>query len=138
MRKDKARKILGISPSASLKSAEQAYRQKCRYLQSLMAPGNIRKDREQAQNDLLELVDAWKIMQTKKPKTNSRAKTRATVNRQKPARQTIVWDVIQDIAEYWDIVVEMTGLPKPATVAIFIVFFLLLIITLFFRLIKGV
>jgi hypothetical protein len=141
MTKVDACKILGISPSASLKSAEQAYRQKCRNLQFRMAPGNIRSEREQAQSDLVKLVEAWKIMQTKQTtsrRTVNQPKPRPAVNQPKPInRQTTFWDVIHDLAQNWNIVIGMSPFPKPATIAILAVYFLLVVITLFFHLAKG-
>ena len=63
MTKTDARKILGISPRAGLKSAERAYHQKLQVLQLCIRPGNPCSDRQQAEVELMELTDAWKTMQ---------------------------------------------------------------------------
>ena len=139
MTKTDARKILGISPRAGLKAAERAYHQKCRNLQIRMLPGNPRSERQQAEVELVELTDAWKSMQTKRSTNNRRTKPRVTVNRQKPVKQSAtIWEVIHEMCQSWEFLVGMVPLPKPATVAILIVYFLLVMITLVLKSMKGV
>ena len=138
MTKTDARKILDISSRAGLKSAERAYRQKLQILQLCIRPGNPRSERQQAEVELVELTDAWKTMQTKQPTRKRCAKPRATVNRQKPVKQSAtIWDVIYEMGQSWNILVSMVPLPKPATVAILIVYFLLVMVTLFLHLMEG-
>jgi len=138
MTKTDARKILGISSSAGLKVAERAYRQKLQILQLCIRPGNPCLERQQAQAELVKLTDAWNAMQIKQSTRNKRAKPRATVNRQKPAKQTTVWDVIHDLAENWKILIGMTSLSKTTVLAILIAEFVLVMITLVLKSMKGV
>lgn len=138
MTKTDARKILSISNSADLKSAERAYHQKLQVLQLRIWPGNPCSKRQQAEVELMKLTDAWKTMQTKQPTRNRRAKSRAPVNRQKQATRTTIWDVIQDLAENWKILIGMTSLSKTTVLAILIAEFVLVMITLVLKSMKGV
>ena len=139
MTKVDARKILGISSSAGLKPAGRAYRQKCQTFQLRMLPGYPCSDRQQAEAELVKLTAAWKIMQTKQPTKNKRTKPRATVNRQKPAKQSAtIWDVIHDMGQSWNILIGMTSLSKTTVLAILIAEFVLVMITLVLKSMKGV
>ena len=138
MTKVDACKILGISNSARLKSAERAYRQKLQMLQLCIRPGNPCSERQQAQAELVELTDAWKTIQMKQPTRKRYTKPKPTVNRQKPAKQTTVWDVIQDLSENWKILIGMTSLSKTTVLAILIAEFVLVMITLVLKSMKGV
>ena len=72
MTKTQARKILGISSSVGLKSAERIYRQKRLKVQYRMAPGNIRVERHKAKDDLLELSDDESSNEEEMPKLTKR------------------------------------------------------------------
>lgn len=134
-----ARKILGISRSAGLKSAERAYRQKYQSLQARMLPGNPCSDRQKALAELAELTEARKAMQTKRPTKKRHIKPRATVNHRRSARQTFVLDVIHDMVENWNNLVEMLPLPKPVALTFLTIEFALVITTLVLHLMrKGV
>lgn len=139
MTKTDARKILGISPRAGLKAAERAYHQKCRNLQIRMLPGNPCSERQQAEVELVELTDAWKSMQTKRSTNNRCTKPRVTVNQQKPAKQsTTIWDVIYDMGQSWKVLIGMTSFSKTTVLAILIAEFVLVMITLVLKSMKGV
>lgn len=138
MTKTDAHRILGITASASPKSAEKAYRQKQQALHIRILPGNHSSVRQQALSDLTELTAAWKIVQTKQPKTNRPKKQRTTTTRQNTTKATTIWDVIQDLSQYWDSLVEMVPFPKFVTKLFLIVWFLLVITILFMRSAKGV
>jgi len=120
MTKEQARIILGISRSASAKTAERAYRQNCQRIQLRMIPGNMLSDRQEAANELLELTTAQKTWNTKRPKKSKRSKPRRTVNRQKPARQTPSPNLPQDLADAWDAFFSALPLPIPLIVAVLI------------------
>lgn len=148
MTKDDARKILGIPRSAGLKPAERAYHQKKGDLQLRMLPGNPLSDRQQAQAKLVKLTDAWNTMQTKQSikKKHPRPKRSASkrypkpkwaATKPRPARQTTALDPRLDMADYWDIIIEMVPLPKPVVLAILIIEFALVITILFLRTMKG-
>lgn len=136
MTKVDARKILGISRSAGVKSAERAYRQKSQNLQARMLPGNPCSDRRKALAELAELTEARKAMQTKRSTKKSHAKPRATVNHRRSARQTFVLDVIHDMVENWNVFIKMIPLRKPVALTILIVEFALVITTLVLHLIR--
>ncbi len=136
MTKVDARKILGISRSAGLKSAERAYRQKSQSLQASMLPGNPCSDRKMALAELAELTEARKAMQTKRPTKKRRAKPRATVNHRRSSRQTVVLDVIYDMVEGWNNLVDMLPLPKPVVLAFLTIEFVLVITTLVLHLMR--
>ena len=138
MTKTDARKILGISTRADIKSAERVYLQKRENLRLHMLQGNPRPVREQARDELVELTNAWNAMQIKRTTKRKRSKPKATVNRQKPAKQTTVWDVIHDLAENWKTLIGMTSLSKTTVLAILIAEFVLVIITLVLKSMKGV
>jgi len=132
-----ARKILGISGFTGRKSTKRAYLKKCRTLQRRMSPGYPCSDRQQAQAELVILTDAWRTVQTKQPKRKKHTKPKTTTNRQKSAMQTTVWDIMQDIVKNFEVMVGMTSLSKTTVRAILITEFVLLMITLVLKSMKG-
>ncbi|NQV34142.1 MAG: hypothetical protein HQ515_15725 [Phycisphaeraceae bacterium] len=123
MTKTQARKILGISSSAGLKSAERIYRRECQKVQRHMMPGNTILERQKAQDTLLELTSAWHAMNTKPVKR--------PVNRKRPVRQTTAPNLPLDLAGAWDDLFAALPFPQPvvalllmATVVMVVIFLL--------------
>lgn len=128
MTKVDARKILGISRSAGLKTAERAYRQKQQAIQVRMLPGNPYIERQQAHMELTELTEAWRAMQTKRPKRGRPVTQHKTATPQ--TRKMNVEDVIQDFFEAWDLLVELMPFSKFKTRVILICFFVVIVLLL--------
>ena len=125
MTKIKAREILDLSKSASLKTAEQAYLQRQRKLQGRICPGNPRLSRQQAQFELAELTEAWNTMKTVEP----RAKRKPAINNPAPVNQQP-----QNLADMWDLLFSLLPFPKPFVVSVIVTVFLITLISLAFNL----
>lgn len=143
-----ARKILGISLSVSLKSAEGVYLQKRNKLRLHMLQGNPRPVREQARSELTELTNAWNAIQTKqsaskrcpkprRPASTRYPKSKRPATKPRPAKQVAALNPGMGMADYWDIITDMVPLPKPLILAILIIEFALVITILFLRTMKG-
>jgi len=123
MTKTKARKVLGISSSVGLKSAEQIYRKKCQKAQLRMRPGNTIQDRQKAEDTLLQLASAWNALITKPVKR--------TVKQQESIDQTAVSNLPRNLADAWDNLFSALPLPQPVVVLLLITTLVMFVISLF-------
>jgi hypothetical protein len=115
MTKDHAINILGISHSDGIKTAEQAYRQKCRQLQIRMVPGNPCSERRKAQTELAELTTAWHLFSNGKSTENKNPKPR-TAAKQPPVHKKTNYTPTQNLGSLWDDFFDLLPLPKPVPI----------------------
>ena len=130
MTKDSAKNILGISHSAGIKTAEQAYRQKCRQLQIRMVPGNPYLERRKAQTELAELTTAWKMLSNGKSTENKNPKPR-TATKQYPASRTTTYASTQNLGSLWDDFFDLLPIPKSVVILLLVAMFFSVFISLF-------
>jgi len=131
MTKEHAMNILGISHSAGIKTAEQAYRQKCRQLQIRMVPGNPCLERRKAQTELAELTTAWHLFSSGKSTENKNSKPR-TAAKQHPARRAAAYASTQNLGSLWDDFFDLLPIPKPVAM----LFMAAMLFAVFFSLLK--
>ncbi|MFA6186340.1 MAG: hypothetical protein WC770_03890 [Phycisphaerae bacterium] len=129
MTKDHAMNILGISHSASIKTAEQAYCQKRQHLQIRMVPGNPCLERRKAQTELAELTMAWKMFSNGKS-TENKNPTPRTAAKQYPARRTAAYASTQNLGSLWNDFLDLLPIPKPVAIALILAMFFSVIISL--------
>jgi hypothetical protein len=111
MTKDHAGNILGISHSASIKTAEQAYCQKRQQLQIRMVPGNPCLERRKAQTELAELTTAWHLFSNGKYTENKNPNPK-TAAKQYPTNRTVNYASTQNLGSLWDAFFGLLPIPK--------------------------
>lgn len=130
MTKDHARNILGISPSAGINAAEQAYCQKRRQLQIRMVPGNPCLERMNAQTELAELTTAWRTLSNGKSAKSKIPKPRTTA-KQYPANRTAAYASTQNLGSLWNDFLDLLPIPKYVAMFLMVTVLFAVFISLF-------
>ena len=131
MTKTKARRVLGISNSAGLKSARRVYRDRCQKIQLRLVPGNAIQDRQKAQETLVELTAAWRTLNATPTGRSRPTARRKPDNRRKPASQPATANVSEDLASAWDDLFDTLPLPAPVVVLLLLATIFIAILSLF-------
>ena len=131
MTKLEARKLLGISASASRSKTEQAYHRKLREYRLRQIPGNTLEQRQQAYQESVKANAAWNILsqtnkkQSQRPVTTNAAKTASKSSRHKQPES-------HNMAEAWDLLVQLLPFSETTTAivsVVVIVIFLILVLS---------
>lgn len=129
MTKEQARNILGISHSASIKTTEQAYQQKCRQLQIRMVPGNPCSCRQKAQIELAKLVTARRMLSNHKSNENENSTSR-TATKHHPVNRTTTYTPTHNMGNLWNDFFDMLPIPKPVAILLLVAMFFCVFVTL--------
>jgi len=121
--------VLGVSRSASRSRKEQAYQEKQRKLRLKLVPGNPLADRRKAQAELARLTTAWQVLKAS-PTARPRAKKPAPRKWTPPKPQPVPPQIPQTLTEAWELLLDLMPFPKPVTVMLVIIVFLLTIVSL--------
>ena len=136
MTKNEARKILGISRSASSDKAEQAYRKKQNELRLRLIPGNTKADRQKAQAGMAMTMTAIQMLQTtttrKPPARKPVPRKTTTMPKPTKAKSATVnyYQKPQTLADAWELFAQLSLLPAPVTVVLLILTFIIVLIGL--------
>ena len=131
MTRTEARKILGITASASRVKIEQVYHQKLRKQRLRQMPGNTLEQRQQAYQESVKVNAAWNILsQTNKKQSQRPIKTNAAKTASKPSRHT--QPKPHNIAEAWGSLVHLLPFSKRTTTIVAVVVVIIFIILVLF------
>ena len=130
MTKTQAQRILGISGSVSPRSAKRIYSEKCQKVRRGMVPGNTLHKRQKAEDQLLELTMAWRVLNTKPARRGRSPTPNRTGNGSRPAPQPRVASQVEDLAGAWEGLFDVIPLPAPVVVFLLIAVFLIVVLSL--------
>jgi len=131
MKENDARKILGLTTSASQAKIKQAYHKKLRTQHLRQIPGNTLEQRQHAYQQSVKVNAAWNTLsQTGKKRSQRPVQTNAAKTASKPSGRT--QPKAQNMAEAWDSLVQLSPVSKRMTTIITLFVFVIFIILVWF------
>ena len=119
MTPENAQTILGVPRTAKKKAIEQAYHKRCKDLQLKMRPGNLLAVRKQAQVQLVQVTEAWNVLNQKPVKRSAKPAPKPQPVPRVTRHPTSHSSDPLNLAGVWERVFALIPLPRPvvATVA---------------------
>lgn len=118
MTPENARTILGVPRTAKKREIDQAYRERCKVFQLKIRPGNPLVVRKQAQAQLVQITEAWNVLNQKPVKQSTKPAPKPRTIPHVTPHHTSHSGGPLNLANVWERVFSMMPLPWPVVAAV--------------------